>query len=125
MTADPKILHSLSGAQSTAEWAPFMVGTLAAGESLPVAPGANEGGLLLERVSIWRHAGGELPYARPVSRELFYLIEGRVRIEWEPGSQLEAQAGDLVIVPVGFAGIWRTLEPIVKISISTTPADEG
>lgn len=101
-----------------------MVAELAAGESLPFALAANEGELVLEKVSMWRHAGGELPYARPVSTELFYLIEGHVHIDWECGSRLEARAGDVVIVPVGFTGTWRTLEPVVKISISAFSADE-
>ena len=34
-------------------------------------------------LDVYKRQGGELPYARPVSRELFYLIEGRVRIEGE------------------------------------------
>lgn len=124
MTAQPKILHLPSAAQHAVGWTPLMVGELAAGESLPLALAASEGEFVLEKVSMWRHAGGELPYARPVSTELFYLIEGHVRIEWERDSRLEARAGDIVIVPVGFTGTWHTLEPVVKISVSALPADE-
>ena len=124
MAVDPKILHIPSAAQQATGWVPLMVGALTAGESLPLTIGADEGELILEKAAIWRHSGGELPYARPVSTELFYLIEGRVRIEGERDLPIEAQAGDVVIVPVGFIGVWRTLEPIVKISISTVSAVE-
>lgn len=124
MAENPKIRHIPAAAQRASEWAPLMVGALTAGESLPLTMGAEDGKLVLEKAALWRHSGGELPYARPVSTELFYLIEGRVRIEAERDLPLEAEAGDVVIVPVGFMGTWHTLEPVVKISISAvSPAE--
>ncbi len=125
MGTHPQILHVPSVARTESGWTPLTVGELVAGEFRPLPFSAPEDESIVEKVSVWRHAGGELPYARPVSAELFYLIEGRVRIEWEHDSQLEAQSGDVVVVPIGFSGTWHTLEPIVKISISTIPAVAG
>lgn len=90
---------------------------------------AGEGANLLElmklkpadllRASLWHHEGGEpLIYARPDSSELIYLLEGEVEIRDNEGHSVIASAGDFVVVPVGFEGLWITREPIAKISFS-------
>jgi hypothetical protein len=104
-------------------WAPFRVGGLDAGEALSLPFGAEKSRIVFGPASVWRHAGGELPYFRPASSEFMMLLGGRVRIEGEGFDAVEAKAGDAVIVPQGFVGTWTTLEPVYKVSSSFAAAD--
>lgn len=99
-------------------WAPFRVGELTAGETLPLPFGDDVRQLVFGPTAVWRHSGGELPYARPDSSEFMLLLTGRVRIEGEGYDAVEAEAGDAIIVPQGFVGAWITLEPVCKVSSS-------
>ena len=118
MTQSERIIH-IAGVQALEDgWLPFAVGDLVAGEALPLPLGDDGGTRIVERGGLWRHAGGELPYARPSSSELMYLLRGRVRVESEGGDAVEAEGGDLLIVPRGFVGSWNTIEPVLKISFS-------
>lgn len=100
-------------------WSAFVVDGADAGEALPLV-GVSAAGVVLrvEKAALWRHAGGELAYARPTSAELILLIAGRAEILTEDSRSAEVTAGQLAIVPRGFVGAWRTLDPVLKLSIA-------
>ena len=50
--------------------------------------------------------------------EFMYFLEGQVEITNEDGSSKIYGAGDAIVMPKGFNGIWRQLTPIKKINIS-------
>lgn len=119
----PQITRVPEVASHPDSWTPFIVGDIVAGEVHSLAFGG--AGTLLESAALWRHGGGELPYARPVSSELFYVIQGSAHISDSEGVVLEIRAGDTVQVPVGFVGTWTTHEPILKMSVSAIIPDLG
>lgn len=100
------------------EWQAMKVQELAVGETLPI-PGAEE---LLRgtttRAVFWRHTGGVLPYARPSSGELIFLVEGKVEIKADSGSCVIVSEGDTAYIPQGFVGWWTSLLPVLKLSLS-------
>jgi uncharacterized cupin superfamily protein len=100
------------------EWQGMHVQDLAVGETLPV-PGAEYllGGTTA-RASFWRHDGGTLPYARPSSSELIYVVHGKVEISSGEGSSVIVTQGDAAFIPQGFVGSWTSLLPVLKLSIS-------
>lgn len=104
-------------------WSPLLVAGTSAGDSYPLFAAGAQGGQSVEKVSLWRHDGGELPYARPASAELILLLEGRVEITPDNGSAREIARGNIAFVPLGFVGTWHTTEPVLKMSVSLVPAD--
>lgn len=110
------IIHLPSEERREDDWSPFVVGDLVAGEyiALPVTREGEEP-RRLGKASMWRHAGGVLPYERPASDEFMYVISGKVRIS-AGDHAVEASAGDVLIVPQGFVGTWETIDPVVKVS---------
>lgn len=120
MISTAHITHIPNAVGNRDTWSPFVVGGVVAGEAhvLPLGGEAGEG--TFENAALWRHDGGKLAYARPTSTELMLLIEGRVRISDAHSETVEASAGDVVIVPRGFAGVWHTLDPILKMSVSVS-----
>lgn len=106
------------------EWQAMHVQDLAVGESHPV-PGAEHllGGTAARAV-FWRHAGGMLPYARPSSGELIFVVQGKVEIKSDAGSSVIVAEGDAAFIPQGFVGSWTSLLPVLKLSISVhSPTD--
>ncbi|WP_200332031.1 cupin domain-containing protein [Leucobacter sp. L43] len=49
--------------------------------------------------------------------EICFIQSGRVEVEDATGRKEAFGAGDAFLIPVGFAGIWRTLEPTQKIFV--------
>jgi uncharacterized protein len=47
--------------------------------------------------------------------EVAHIIEGKVRITREDGATSVYQAGDTIITPKGFKGVWEVIEPIRKV----------
>jgi uncharacterized protein len=46
--------------------------------------------------------------------EMFTLISGSLALEGKDGKTIRVMPGDTVIVPKGWAGVWKTLEKSVK-----------
>lgn len=47
--------------------------------------------------------------------EFCVILAGRIRLESDDGEVQDFAAGDAFVIPRGFAGIWRTLEPTRKL----------
>ncbi len=68
----------------------------------------------------WRGEIGALSVAY-AEDELCVILEGRVRLSDARGA-VEFGPGDAFVVAAGFAGIWETLEPVLKIYAILDPA---
>jgi len=53
--------------------------------------------------------------------ELMILLSGRIEIADAAGRTRIYDAGDVFLMPAGFAGTWRELSPISKIAVSYEP----
>lgn len=49
--------------------------------------------------------------------EFMYFLEGAVEITDSAGVTQRMAAGDAIVMPKGFSGLWRQLSPIKKISV--------
>lgn len=49
--------------------------------------------------------------------EFCHITRGRVRIEDEAGRSWEFKAGDSFVIPSGFSGAWKVLEPLSKLYV--------
>lgn len=47
--------------------------------------------------------------------ELCHMLQGRVRIVGDDGSETTVAAGDSFVIPAGFSGIWDVIEPARKL----------
>ncbi len=121
-TATEVVVLDATGADA-ARWLPLVANGETAGETFPLIPVADTAAVRVEKVSLWRHSGGTLPYGRPTSAELIHLIEGRVEISADGGATVEIAAGQSALVPFGFTGTWRTVEPVFKLSLSLIPTN--
>jgi uncharacterized cupin superfamily protein len=59
-------------------------------------------------VGSWRIAFGER------EDEFFFVTEGRCRITGDDGQASEAGAGQALVIPAGFKGVFEVLEPMKK-----------
>jgi len=50
----------------------------------------------------------------PTEDEFFYVTQGRVRITDENGKAVEIGAGESLVIPAGFKGIFEVIEPVHK-----------
>jgi uncharacterized cupin superfamily protein len=64
-------------------------------------------GVWASEVGAWRVAYDEI--------ELCVILEGRVRLTGDDGSEATYGPGDAFVLPKGFTGVWETLEPLRKI----------
>lgn len=122
-TGEVRVLTSAELLDSP-EWQAMYVQDLAVGESHPM-PGAEHllGGTSARAV-FWRHDGGMLPYARPSSSELIFVVQGKVEITSDTGRSVIVTEGDAAFVPQGFVGSWTSLLPVLKLSVSVqSPTD--
>jgi uncharacterized cupin superfamily protein len=100
---------------ASADWTPFAPAGEPAGwiagafgaDELPVGH--------IDRTSFWRHEQGELAYAPPQT-ELAVILQGRLELLVDGRPVAEVRAGETVLVPAGFTGIWATREPVMKFS---------
>ena len=100
---------------ASADWTPFApAGEPAGWAARAFGPDELPAGRL-ERTSFWRHEGGELAYAPPQT-ELAVVLAGRVELLVDGRPVAEVRAGEAVLVPGGFTGIWATREPVTKFS---------
>ena len=58
-------------------------------------------------VGAWRVAYTE--------HEFCHMLEGRVRMRGNDGSDTTVVAGDSFVIPAGFEGVWEVLEPARKL----------
>lgn len=64
-------------------------------------------GVWASEVGAWRVAYDEI--------ELCVILEGRVRLAGDDGSEATYGPGDAFVIPKGFTGVWDTLAPLRKI----------
>jgi uncharacterized cupin superfamily protein len=76
--------------------------------------GSTESGVWSCSVGAWDEPASEVD-------EVMVILEGRVRITNADGSTGEAATGDLLHLPVGWAGRWDVLEPLRKFYVITQP----
>jgi uncharacterized cupin superfamily protein len=50
----------------------------------------------------------------PTEDEFFFVTEGRVRITDEDGTAVEVGAGESLLIPAGFKGVFAVLEAVKK-----------
>ena len=98
-----------------ADWAEFSPAGEPAGwirgllgrEDLPDGP--------VQRVSFWKHDGGELAY-EPSLSELVVILQGHVELVAEEGQRHHIRSGQVGLIPANFRGTWISREPVVKVS---------
>ncbi|GAB3038624.1 cupin domain-containing protein [Bowmanella dokdonensis] len=54
--------------------------------------------------------------------EYCQLLEGLVELEDHQGTIIRITAGEHFVIPAGFQGIWRTLQPCQKVYVIFEPA---
>lgn len=64
-------------------------------------------GVWASEVGAWRVAYEEI--------ELCMILEGRVRLVGDDGSEATYGPGEAFVIPKGFSGVWETLERLRKI----------
>lgn len=62
---------------------------------------------------VWSCEVSEFPWHYD-SREVCYILEGKVLVTSEDGVSLEIEPGDLVLFPAGMSCRWNVLEPVRK-----------
>lgn len=65
-------------------------------------------GVWHSEVGAWRIAMG------PTEDELFFVTEGRCRLTADDGHAVECQAGQSLVIPAGFSGVFEVIEPLTK-----------
>lgn len=65
-------------------------------------------GIWSSEVGSWRIAMGDR------EDELFFVTEGRCRLTAEDGHAVECAAGQSLVIPAGFRGLFEVLEPMTK-----------
>ena len=69
----------------------------------------------LTKVGIWDCTPGTFTAARTTMAELCHILSGSATITNEDGSGSKSiQAGDLLILPIGWCGVWEVHEAIRK-----------
>lgn len=73
---------------------------------------------------------GEPGWARIDSwpyHEVCVVLSGRVAVEDDRGECVEFGPGEPFVIPVGFSGVWHTLEPTQKVfvGVDTARAEES
>jgi uncharacterized protein len=59
-------------------------------------------------VGAWRIAMGE------TEDELFFVTQGRCRLTADDGHSVECAAGQSLVIPAGFTGVFEVIEPLTK-----------
>ena len=57
--------------------------------------------------------------------EYCHLLEGRILIRGDDGTETLFEAGDSFVVPLGFSGTWQVLEKARKVYVIYEPAAIG
>lgn len=65
---------------------------------------------------VWESTPGRWR-VRYSENEFCHITKGRVLIEDEAGRSWSFQPGDSFVIPAGFAGTWKVLEPVRKLYV--------
>ena len=63
---------------------------------------------------VWEGGAGAWRVAY-TEHEFCHMLQGRVRMRGDDGSDVTFAAGDSFVIPAGFEGIWEVLEPARKL----------
>ncbi|HGW4869708.1 TPA: cupin domain-containing protein [Pseudomonas aeruginosa] len=77
---------------------------------------ANESGSLFG--GTWQGEVGQLVLESYPYNEICVMLSGHVALVDPDGGRKDFKAGDAFFVPLGFSGVWLTLEPSSKIFIA-------
>lgn len=69
----------------------------------------------------WEGEPGWVAFESWPYNEICVILKGRVAIEDDQGERVEFGPGESFMVPVGFKGIWHTLETTEKIFVGVVP----
>lgn len=65
-------------------------------------------------VGVWECSTGSFTARRDGYTEICQLLAGSVTIDTEGGDSVTLTAGDTVVMPEGWAGVWHVHEPLRK-----------
>lgn len=84
------------------------------------SPAAEPGGRVVER-GVWQITPGVVTDVE--ADEVFVVLSGRARIEFEDGRALEVGPGDVAVLPEGAVTRWTVHETLRKVyQVTYTPA---
>lgn len=72
----------------------------------------------------WEGAGGSLVLEAYPYAEVCVMLTGVVALVDSEGGRREYRAGDAFVVPVGFTGVWETIEPATKVFVALPPSGD-
>lgn len=72
------------------------------------------------RTGIWEATPGLFPSVRDGIREVCFVLSGRATITNNDGDTIEVGAGDLFVMPPGWAGTWEIHETLRKVFVIVT-----
>jgi len=109
------LVRNVAGTPSL-PWVPFKPNGEPAGEIALAFETSELPNGSIQKVSLWRHESGDLEY-KPMDHELVYLISGAFELHSAGGQFVSVRAGQVVLIPAGFIGTWRTLDAVTKVSL--------
>lgn len=65
-------------------------------------------------LGFWQCSPGSFKTARDGVNEVVLILEGRGTLISDSGERLDHQAGDLVLIPNGWSGVWEIHEHLKK-----------
>lgn len=114
------VLVYTSKAPASAAWKDFHAFGKPAGQAIQLDTRVKQSETIVDGLSFWRHQGGELRYCIP-HQEIFVLLEGKAEITNSAGAKYYVNTHEVGIVPAGFEGTWKTIDPIIKVSVKLLP----
>jgi uncharacterized cupin superfamily protein len=72
---------------------------------------------------VWESTPGRWR-VRYSENEFCHITRGKVLVEDESGHSWAFEAGDSFVIPAGFAGVWKVLEPLSKLYVIFEPASK-
>lgn len=73
-------------------------------------------------LGFWQCSPGSFKTARTGVNEVILVLEGKATLVSDDGERVEHQAGDLLLIPDGWSGIWEIHEHFKKQYITITAA---
>jgi len=65
-------------------------------------------------LGFWECSPGSFKTARDGVNEVIFVLEGRATLVSDAGERVDHQAGDLVLIPNGWSGVWEIHEHFRK-----------
>jgi len=72
------------------------------------------------QVGIWECTPGSFLTERSGTDEIVYIVSGRGRLVSDDGVETEHAAGDVLVIPDGFKGVWHIHETIRKVYVGSS-----